>query len=214
MFDPPHTSPLWEVGPTTTILHQVFPSLQPSWRLLTNCTLPASLHVISANISTICPITGSRPEHENVSSTFQSGSCHHFIISIVIIFIVGWVLGKTGIHQSSSLNVLAMTARTAPKNQQLLRTLFGVDHMRDTCWGTGWLMDDIWYAKPCETCMLHYNATKCNYLTSPPLTSQHHRCSYRYTVIQPKTTTKELVTSDTHLAGTASISHCSFVNST
>ena len=89
LFNPPHTSPLWEVGPTTTILHQVFPSLQPSWRLLTNCTLPASLHVISANISTIRPITGSRSRsaHENVSSTFQSGSCHHFIISIVIIFI-------------------------------------------------------------------------------------------------------------------------------
>ena len=195
LFNPPHTSPLWEVGPTTTILHQVFPSLQPSWRLLTNCTLPASLHVISANISTIRPITGSRSEHENVSSTFQSGSCHHFIISIVIISILlveCW--GRLVFTSHRRWMSWPWLLGPLPRNQQLLRTLFGVDHMRDTCWGTGWLMDDIWYAKPCETCMLHYNATKCNYLTSPPLTSQHHRCSYRYTVIQPKTTTKELVT--------------------
>ena len=109
-------------------------------------------------------------------------SPHFHLHHSVIISIVGWMMGKTGIHQSSSLNVLANWLLGPLSRISDSWGLFGVDHTRDTCWETRWLMNDswmIWYDNH-ETCMLQSNASKCNYLTSPPLTPQHHRCSYRH----------------------------------
>ena len=77
-----------------------------------------------------------------------------------------------------------LTARTAPKNQRLLRIVWGwpyKGHLLRNGVTNEWLMNDmIWHIQPYETCMLQCNVSKWNYLTSPPLTPQHHRCSYRY----------------------------------